>query len=245
MKLEELRDVYEGLGEDDPLWAVLTADRYRDNRWDPEAFFASGRTEITEVVGYLERLGRSPEGGRVLDFGCGVGRLSLALAEHFDDVTGVDISTSMLERARDFNRFGDRVRFVHNDRADLEVLGDARFDLVYSNKTLQHIAPRFSLAYVAEFLRLLAPGGVALFMIPAGPHRAGSWSRRWYRLWSERLRPGLKQLRGRPRVEMHSVSPREVAETVEAAGGRIVDRVDQSPRRRRRKRMRYCAVVEG
>ena len=47
------------------------------------------------------RPGGSPAARRsALDFGCGIGRLSQALAEHFDQVYGVDISPKMIELAR-------------------------------------------------------------------------------------------------------------------------------------------------
>lgn len=45
-------------------------------------------------------LGHPRERGVALDFGCGVGRLTRALAAFFDRATGVDISSSMIEEAK-------------------------------------------------------------------------------------------------------------------------------------------------
>ena len=73
--------------------------------------------------------GRSDGGCRVshkraLDFGCGVGRLTQPLADHFEEVRGVDVSPVMLEQARQFNRHGDRCQYVWNDAADLRMFAD-------------------------------------------------------------------------------------------------------------------------
>ena len=48
----------------------------------------------------LERLGVDPAGKRVLEIGCGMGRLFPGLAERFDDVWGIDISSTMIARGR-------------------------------------------------------------------------------------------------------------------------------------------------
>jgi len=56
---------------------------------------------------------------------------------------------------------------VHNTRRDLGVLGQRRFDLIYSDLVLQHMLPALSLSYIDEFLRLLAPGGLLVFQLPS------------------------------------------------------------------------------
>jgi SAM-dependent methyltransferase len=75
-------------------------------------------------------------GERVLDVGCGCGQTTLELAARVGprgSVTGIDISTPMLERAR--ARAAERglagIRFVNAD-AQSERLGPAAFDLVFS-----------------------------------------------------------------------------------------------------------------
>ena len=106
------------------------------------------------------------ERGRALDFGCGVGRLTQALAEHFDSCDGVDLAASMIERARELNENGERVRFHHNDAPDLRLFGDGSFDFILSLIALQHMEPELMRGYLREFLRVLRPGGVAFFNVP-------------------------------------------------------------------------------
>jgi len=104
MDLEDLRTTWEKLGRRDPFWAVLTLRRCKHNRWEPEAFFETGRREVEEALAYVRGLGVELRFGRALDFGCGVGRLCRALGERFDEVVGVDIAASMLDVARQHNR---------------------------------------------------------------------------------------------------------------------------------------------
>ncbi len=238
--LEPVRRVFEAFGREDPLYAALSRKRYRGNRWDPEEFFRTGREEIARVMEYLAGSGVRPAGGRALDFGCGVGRLTQALAEHFDRVVGVDIARSMIERAREFDTHGGRVRYVVNTASDLWDFGDASFDFVYSNKVLQHIPPEAQATYVEEFVRVLRPGGVAVFQTRNGPGIRPGTPRAWLYMLNRRyLRRLFQRIRGRPPYEMHYIAQARVEEAVREAGGRVVDVVDLSEGTPR-KSLRYC-----
>ena len=169
MKLQDVQENWNRFGETDPFWAVLAWPGMDDGRWTPEAFFATGEDEIDAVLDYAGTLGIAFGRGMALDFGCGVGRLTQALARNFALVHGVDISPSMLEIARRFNRFGEKCQYHLNQRDDLSLFGDATFDFIYSNITLQHMPPQFARRYLLEFLRVLKPGGLLIFQIPAQP----------------------------------------------------------------------------
>ena len=80
--LQAHQQVWDQAGKDDPLWSVLSVPGMQ-GRWKADEFFETGVREIAEVMRYLERQGIAVEKGRALDFGCGVGRLSQALASHF------------------------------------------------------------------------------------------------------------------------------------------------------------------
>src|SRR5213075_3164955 len=129
-------------------------------------FFRTGVVEIDDVMAYVDRLGLKFARRAALDFGCGVGRLTQALCGHFDAAVGVDIAPSMIDKARAYNRHGERCRYSLNVSDDLSQFDDGQFDFIYSNIVLQHMLPRYSKKYVREFLRLLAPGGVAVLQLP-------------------------------------------------------------------------------
>lgn len=167
MTFDRLRDTWETLGRDDPLWAVLSDPLKHNNQWDSQEFFRTGREEVDSLFLSLERRGAVPRNGRCLDFGCGVGRVSQALSTYFDVVDGVDIAQSMVDAAEQFNQHGHRCRFHVNATDDLTLFADATFDFVYSNIVLQHMEADLAERYIAEFLRVLAPGGMAVFQVPS------------------------------------------------------------------------------
>lgn len=167
VELDALQQVWDEWARFDPLWAILSDPTKSDRRWDVESFLATGRQEIEEVMRELDARRFEVPRGRSLDFGCGVGRLTQALADYFDVSEGVDISPTMVQRARELNRHATHCRFHVNDHPDLRIFPDASFDFIYSNIALQHIPPDPAEAYVHEFVRLLADGGVAVFQVPS------------------------------------------------------------------------------
>lgn len=169
MKLEDLQKSWDAFGKTDPLWSILTWPGKKGNQWEIGEFFESGREEIDALIKNLESLAPRARRTKALDFGCGVGRLTQALAPHFDDVAGVDIAPSMIALARSYNRYGDKCKYFLNATNDLTVFGNDVFDLIYTNITLQHIPPRFSRGYIKELLRVLAPGGLMVFQLLGKP----------------------------------------------------------------------------
>jgi SAM-dependent methyltransferase len=164
--LDRSRASWDRFAQSDPLWAVLSDPAKHGGRWEEGEFFATGRAEIDALVGRLRQRGWLPDGAiRALDFGCGVGRLSRALADHAAEVVGVDVSPEMVSVAR---RYCDGLSctFVQNDAPTLP-FPPAHFGLIYSNLVLQHIAPPLVTGYVREFLRVLDPDGICVFQLPS------------------------------------------------------------------------------
>ncbi len=169
MDFHQLHQSWQKLGATDPRWAILSDPGRKGGGWEDDAFWHSGLEVGRWIARHLEGIDVVPRRDRALDFGCGIGRLSQALASFFDRVVGVDIAESMLEGARRFNRFGDRVEYVHNAQPDLRVFDDASFDFVLTLIVLQHMRPEYSAGYLREFLRAPRPGGVLYFQIPIEP----------------------------------------------------------------------------
>jgi SAM-dependent methyltransferase len=171
--VDEIREYWERHARRDPLWAVLSEDSKRDGRWDVDRFFQTGVSEVAAVFYQLDSRRLDLTRGAALDFGCGVGRLSQALASRFDRVVGVDISTRMVALASDFNAYPSRVSYVVNPNPNLRLFGDRTFDFVISNIVLQHLSPELAFDYIGEFFRVLTPGGVLVFQLPSH-QRTGS-----------------------------------------------------------------------
>ncbi|MDE3167470.1 MAG: class I SAM-dependent methyltransferase, partial [Acidobacteriota bacterium] len=147
MSLRAVERQWTLLAERDPYWAILAAPGKTGNRWDVDEFFSTGIAEIQGVMGYLDRIYPVLARGRALDFGCGAGRLTQALARYFEHVTGIDISAPMIELARAHDRSGGRCEYLLNACPDLSALPSSTFDFIYSNMTLQHMPARWSRRY--------------------------------------------------------------------------------------------------
>lgn len=224
---ERLAKDWEDLGSMDPLYAILSHADKKNGKWDEKDFFATGDDEIRELLVKGQRLNLPRERLTAFDFGCGVGRLTRALSRSFMNVTGIDISASMVEEAKTRNVAFPTCVFLQNTRADLASFASNTFDLVYSSIVLQHISDVGAVkTYLAEFIRVLKFGGLLAFQIPVCiPLRSrlqpqqrlyhllrtcGVSSARLYR-WN--LLP----------ISMNAIEEGTVREIIKKAGGRIVE----------------------
>lgn len=163
---------WERWGQCDPYYGVLTDPKFRSSALTAQSkqeFFDSGRIH----VGYVLDMCRlyidpafSPK--RVLEFGCGVGRLVIPFAEMAGEVTGVDVSPSMLaEAARNCNERGlDNVALVRSDETLSATSG--QFDLVHSCIVLQHIDVPRGRNLFAQLVDRVQPGGIGALQVTFG-----------------------------------------------------------------------------
>ena len=150
------------LGETQPYFAVLTEDRFLREQMldeDREAFFASGEADIAQIFDLIDFAPKS-----ALDFGCGVGRLTRALAKRVDRVAGVDAAESMLRIARENVPNATFSTAIPNER----------FDLIVSLIVFQHIPVKRGEALLDELLNHLDGAAALHFTF----RRPGSFIRR-------------------------------------------------------------------
>ncbi len=232
VSLERHRHDWEELAEYDPLWAVLTQPGKHGGRWERDEFFATGEAEVAEVLETAERLDLPKARRRALDFGCGAGRLTRALARRFETAVGVDIAEGMVATARRLNEDVPGAEFRVNTRPDLSQFEDGEFDFAYTSLVLQHIPSRGLIeGYLSELLRVTAPGGLLVFGLPeriSWPYRLGL-TRRLYRLLRLLRVPEAAILRRTPLTPMRMTALPElrVRGLVESEGGRLL-RVEPS-----------------
>jgi SAM-dependent methyltransferase len=156
----------------DPYFGVLTDPRFRRHEMTPAArqeFFDSGRVHVDCVLSACRRyLDAAFAPTRVLDFGCGVGRLLIPFADVAGEVVGVDVAPSMLAEARKncADRGIENVRFVLSD--DALSGADGQFDLVHSCIVLQHIEVARGRAIFARLVDKVGASGCGAIHVTFG-----------------------------------------------------------------------------
>lgn len=167
---ERVQAVWHALGETDPHWSVLTADEFRAQNIErtKQNFYAIGEANIAMIMRILARSGVDAAPMRTcMDFGCGVGRLTVPLASRFAKVTAVDVSASHLALAR--SAFDER-GLGNVDTIQLRTIAQVdalpACDLMCSMIVLQHNPPPVMRTLLAGLLGRLNPGGAAVIQLP-------------------------------------------------------------------------------
>jgi len=183
--------VWRQLASTDPYPAIIEHDTRA-------SFFESGERHVTRLLDLVERVAPGHRARRVLDFGCGVGRVLIPLALRSDEAVGVDVSDAMLAEARrNCDEHGcTNVEFT----TDIALLVDGpKFDLVHSYIVLQHIPEKRGMAIVSDLVELLAVDGVgAIHVQYAREASALRESAQWLRLHVPLMHNVGNILQGKP-----------------------------------------------
>ena len=204
---------WQRIGQIDPYFAVLAHPRFREAAKDGETrreFFTSGEEHVERLFATIrETLDLEFAPRRALDFGCGVGRVTIPLARRVAQVVGVDVSDSMLDEAnKNCEEAGVRnVTLLKSDDGLENLPGD--YDFLHSFIVFQHIPARRGATILRAMLRRLSNNGVGALHFIYEIHAPG-----WRRLLRE-LRATFPLVNGlanlvkgdsfrRPYIEMHS-----------------------------------------
>jgi len=154
---------WQKLGDNDPFFGVLSAEENKSESFDDAArskFYDSGKAHIQTVLQIAkDQFGFVPQ-GRALDFGCGVGRLTLPLAAKFNETVGVDISDGMLKTARETADMQNVDNVVFQNSENSTGLPEAHFDFIHTYIVLQHMLKEEGEQVISQLIRCLKPGGV-------------------------------------------------------------------------------------
>lgn len=137
----------------EPYYGVFSHTEYFRDQLTPERleqFWQTGRQEIAGQLDILRRHYGPFEPRSAIDFGCGVGRLTRAMAAIVDQAYGIDVAPLMLAEAR--KGAPANIDFRHD-------LPDGPVDWINSTIVFQHIHPANGIPLLARLLERLAPGG--------------------------------------------------------------------------------------
>jgi ubiquinone/menaquinone biosynthesis C-methylase UbiE len=160
-----MREFWNARAREDAFYFVDTRQRYRsadhERFWDGE-----------EILGALLAglgVGIAP-GDTALEIGCGIGRITRALAARAGRVIALDVSDEMLARARELNGHLTNVNWELGDGRTLAAVGEESIDAAVSLVVLQHVPdPEITLGYVTELGRVLRPGAWAALQVSNDP----------------------------------------------------------------------------
>ena len=168
--LSRVHRTWSKLGETEPMWSVLTADRFKCAEFPAHsaAFYQSARHDVDRYIAWLMRNGLAlSEFKSCLEFGCGVGRVTRRLAEIIPRVIGCDISKSHLKLAGEYLKKEEiknvELRHVETLR---QLEGFTPVDAIFSVIVLQHNPPPVIARILNTLFRLLRRKGVAYFQVP-------------------------------------------------------------------------------
>jgi len=154
-RLENAKRIWETQAQWNTRIAILDTAEVRDTETGEEAFEKAGRDDARRMAAYFA------PGGRVLDLGCGIGRVLRYLAPRCTEAIGVDISATMLDEARPRLARQAHVRLVETRGSDLPGVDENSLDFLFSLYVLIHVDRRSAYRYFQQFAKVLRPGGLA------------------------------------------------------------------------------------
>jgi len=132
-------------------------------------FYETGKETLKQIENTLKRCGEWENLNRqdCMEYGCGVGRVTIQLAGLFKNVTGIDISQGHLSLAQ--QRIDNlRIKNIKlqkvNSLDDFEKL--LNYDFIFTVIVLQHNPPPIIAIMVERFFKLLKINGIVIFQVP-------------------------------------------------------------------------------
>jgi len=135
-------------------------------------FWSSGAEECKEIIGinqqrfYLICKDIIPKKMKILEIGCGIGRLLIPMSKEFGEAIGVDVSSKMIKIGQKFTKNLPNCKLYHNDGIDLKMFDDNSFDFCFSSIVFQHIPEKMIIInYIKEVSRVLKKGKLFRFQV--------------------------------------------------------------------------------
>ena len=168
-QLENMRRDWDQRAKENARYYVATGQK----DWSDDEFFHSGEASAAgDILNDTDNVfqGRDPKQMRVLEIGCGAGRVTRALGRIFGEVHAVDVSGEMVRQAQAALADMPHVHVYQNSGCDLQVIPPLEFDFAYSFIVFQHVPSREIIeSYVREVHRLLRPGALFKFQVQGYP----------------------------------------------------------------------------
>jgi 2-polyprenyl-3-methyl-5-hydroxy-6-metoxy-1,4-benzoquinol methylase len=170
--IAHIGEIWGNYGKDETYWSVLVADSFLKKNLSKEnidEFYETGKETLRQIENTLKRCGEWEKLNYLdcMEYGCGVGRVTIQLANLFKNVTGLDISTGHLELAR---RRIDAVGIKNIKLQRVHSLDEIeklpKYDFIFTVIVLQHNPPPIIAIIIENFFKLLKNSGIVMFQVP-------------------------------------------------------------------------------
>ena len=156
-----MRERWSRFAREDPRFYIASNRR----EWSDDAFYSQGAELAASTLQWAAPLG----GERMLEIGCGAGRMLVHFTGAFERVDGVDIAPEMIAASRAAD-LPSNVHLEVNSGTDLGAFDDGSFDFVFALMVFQHIPDRAVVgSYLEEVARVVRPGAKAVLHFDTRP----------------------------------------------------------------------------
>jgi len=159
-RLDKVRRFWDSKAAENPYWYVSSYGPYRER--DLDEFWRSGERiwlDLKQSIGY-----HPANDHAVAEIGCGVGRLTRAIAADVGTIHAFDISAQMLEHARSLGL--ENAVFYHTSGSSLAPVPDGSIDCALAYCVFQHLPNLEVLGqYLYEMMRVIRKGGIIAFTL--------------------------------------------------------------------------------
>lgn len=165
MDLLAMRRDWDALARKNAMHYIETS----NDEWELEQFFRSGKRDVEAIIVPdlpLICRGRDARRLRILEIGCGIGRMTKHLSALFGEVHGVDVSGEMVIRGRELLTGARNVYLHETSGNDLAAFPRGYFDFAFSYRVFEHIPYRVVIVnYMAEVHRVLKTESLFKFQL--------------------------------------------------------------------------------
>jgi 2-polyprenyl-3-methyl-5-hydroxy-6-metoxy-1,4-benzoquinol methylase len=217
---DEVASQWDMLGRTVPYWGVITnqvylqSDKLSHKKLDD--FYISGTKDVQDLLDQLFSRKKLPKNLTVFELGCGNGRLTLPLSEHFRFVFYSDVSSEYLKlTTKSLSAVGrQNTHGLHlKNRSSFSEIQN--FDVFYSLITLQHSPPPIQFAVLNAVFDSLSIDGMAIYQIVTAITN-----------YEYSLKIPTEELSGIPKMQMHALPFSALFKLIKRHGLTVLDIIE-------------------
>jgi 2-polyprenyl-3-methyl-5-hydroxy-6-metoxy-1,4-benzoquinol methylase len=222
-----VKEAWTKLGLIDPYWAVASSDEFHNIYDDShiDKFYASGSYDLELIKKTLNRNNiLLTEDSTVVEYGCGLGRVTIHLAKEFKNIVAVDIADSMLSAAKTYMLERNILNIDFRLLKSVECIESLpKCDFFFSFIVLQHSPPPIISLAIRTAIERLNPKGVALFQVPTYIPNYNFIAKK-YILGEESdlFKPAHNQ------YELHAIRQSDLFKIIQDAGGILLEIIENT-----------------